>query len=197
LLYIQNESSTIIVLVHEIYGINQHIQNFSLLLTKEGYDVICPNLLNKEMPFKYTQEVEAYNYFMKEIGFTHGSDELRRIIHDLKKSYHKVYVVGFSIGATIAWLCSEVEGLNGVIGYYGSRIRDFLSINPICPTMLFFPNREESFNVDELILSLYQKNVHIQKFKGQHGFSDPYSLNYDIESCSKAFNTVKKFLQDY
>ncbi|KAF6598238.1 dienelactone hydrolase family protein, partial [Paenibacillus sp. EKM208P] len=48
---IDKKSDTLIVVLHEIYGINQHIQNFCSLLSDQGYDVICPNLLGKETPY--------------------------------------------------------------------------------------------------------------------------------------------------
>lgn len=54
---------------------------------------------------------------------------------------------------------------------------------------------EKSFNVDELISTL--ENIEIHKFKGKHGFSDPYSLQYNEESAQKAFSEMVNFLMKH
>ncbi|MEH7110202.1 dienelactone hydrolase family protein, partial [Bacillus sp. JJ1764] len=36
----KNRSDTVIILIHEIYGINQHMQSYCELLSKQGFDVI-------------------------------------------------------------------------------------------------------------------------------------------------------------
>ncbi|TFI47968.1 dienelactone hydrolase family protein, partial [Diaphorobacter sp. DS2] len=53
-------SNSLIIVIHEIYGINQHIKGFCELLTKLNYEVICPNILEREKPFDYSQEEAAY-----------------------------------------------------------------------------------------------------------------------------------------
>lgn len=188
-----NRSDTVIIVVHEIYGINQHMMNICQLLSEKDFDVICPNLLKQETPFEYSQEEFAYRIFMENIGFTNASNKIKSVLFDIKDKYKKVYIVGFSVGATIAWLCSEEDCLNGIVGYYGSRIRNYVGIDPLCPTMLFFPQREQSFNVDELISCIEEKNIEIHKFNGQHGFSDPFSPKYNVKSTQEAFNRMIDF----
>lgn len=194
---IYNNSETAIIVVHEIYGINQHMKNICQSLSEKDFDVICPNLLKQEAPFDYSQEEIAYRNFMENIGFANASNEMKRLLLKIKGKYKKTYLVGYSIGATIAWLCSEEEGISGIVGYYGSRIRNYLEINPLCPTMLFFPEKEQSFNVDELIFDLEEKNILVHKFKGQHGFCDQYSPKYNEISTQATFNIMIDFFQNH
>ncbi|MGE7758476.1 dienelactone hydrolase family protein [Peribacillus sp. NPDC097895] len=189
----QKRSHTVIIVIHEIYGINQHIQGFCELLSKQNFDVICPNLLAQETPFDYSQEEAAYHYFMKNIGFSGALQKIKDIISDVKDEYQKIFIIGFSVGATVAWLCSEEGSVNGIVGYYGSRIRNYVELEPQCPTLLFFPEEEQSFNVDELISTLKIKHIDIHKFNGKHGFSDPYTLKYNVESAQRAFSTMMNF----
>ncbi|MDN4080390.1 dienelactone hydrolase family protein [Paenibacillus polymyxa] len=192
---IDKKSDTLIVLLHEIYGINQHIQNFCSLLSDENYDVICPNLIGKETPFDYSQEEAAYAHFMKNIGFERASYHIESLLLSIQARYKKVFIVGFSIGATIAWLCSKEKYVDGIVGYYGSRIRNYLEITPHCPTLLFFPQEEISFNVDELISALDNHNIRVHKFSGQHGFSDPYSPRYHVHSAQQSFIEMVEFFR--
>lgn len=165
------------------------------MLSEKDVDVMCPNLYEKDTAFDYSQESKAYRHFMDNVGFMSASEKMKKVLSDLRGRYEKIFVVGFSIGATIAWLCSEEKGVNGFVGFYGSRIRDYLQILPVCPTLLFFPEQEPSFNVSELMARLKEKNIEIYTFEGQHGFSDPYFINYHEKSAQQAFNRLIEFIK--
>ncbi|MGE7904714.1 dienelactone hydrolase family protein [Peribacillus sp. NPDC094092] len=193
MLHIEKNSDTVIIVIHEIYGLNQHIHGFCESISKQGYDVICPDLLEREAPFDYSQEEAAYRHFMENVGFTGAIQKIKEILSDIKDVYQKIFILGFSAGATVAWLCSEEECVDGIVGYYGSRIRNYAELAPQCPALLFFPLEEPSFNVDELLSALEIKNVEFHKFRGKHGFSDPYNSNYHAESAEKAVSKMMKF----
>ncbi|MDM5360500.1 dienelactone hydrolase family protein [Peribacillus sp. ACCC06369] len=193
MLHIQKDSDTVIIVIHEIYGLNEHMQGFCESLSNQGFDVICPNLLDRETPFDYSQEDAAYRHFMENVGLTGALHKIKDILSDVKDEYQKIFILGFSAGATVAWLCSEDECVDGMVGYYGSRIRNYVELTPQCPTLLFFPQEESAFNVDELISALEIKNIEVQKFNGKHGFSDPYSSKYHVESAQNAFSKMMKF----
>lgn len=189
------KSDSVVILVHEIYGINQHIKSYCESLSKKNYDVICPDLLDKKIPYDYSQEEMAYRNFIEKVGFTKATKIIKDLVVVLKDDYKKIFIVGFSVGATVAWLCSELEYLNGIVGYYGSRIRNYVDIKPKCPTMLFFPEEEPSFSINELITTLNKSNINVYKCTGKHGFNDPYSSKYNPESSQKSFNKTIDFLK--
>jgi dienelactone hydrolase len=194
LIQIHNDSSTLVLVLHEIYGSNEHMHNFCELLSDQSLDVICPNLIERDTPYDYSQEEAAYRNFMENVGFAYATQRIKDILSDIKYKYEKIYIIGFSVGATVAWLCSEEDCVSGVVGYYGSRIRNYLELTPQCQTILFFPQKEQSFIVDDLISTLDKKNIEIHKFNGKHGFSDPYSPNYNERSAQKAFSKMVNFI---
>lgn len=183
-----------VIVIHEIYGVNQHMKNFCQSLREFEFDVFCPNLTVREIAFDYSQEGVAYQNFMENLGIPTALAQIKRLISDIKDNYQHVFVVGFSVGATVSWLCSEVNEVHGIVSYYGSRIRDYTGITHKCPALLFFPKKEQSFNVDELITILDKGNAKIHKFNGQHGFSDPFSPKYCAQSANNAFNKMVTFL---
>jgi len=193
---IRNNSDTVIIVIHEIYGINKHIINVCEKLSKHKYDIIAPNLLNDKIAFNYDQEEVAYNNFMNNIGFENAMENIKRILHSVRSHYKKIYVLGYSIGATLAWLCSQTELCDLVVGFYGSRIRDNLAIIPQCPTLLFFANEERSFNVNDLIVNLSNlDNIKVIKLNGNHGFADPFSKNYNKKSSIRANKEIVLFVK--
>lgn len=193
----QNNSKTAIVVLHEIYGVNQHMRDVCGRLSNIGYDVMCPNLLDRDEPYNYEQEDMAYMNFVN-IGFNRVAENARSILRQLRNKYQTLYVIGYSVGATTAWLCGTEKGLvDAFVAYYGSRIRDYLDKQPQCPSLLLFPSEEMSFNVEELICKLSEKgNVDVRKYDGIHGFADPQNKNYSKLSSEQAFDDTINFLSN-
>jgi dienelactone hydrolase len=192
-----NKSETAIVVLHEIYGINQHIEDICLELSKDHMDVFAPNMLQSETVFNYNQEDLAYNNFSNCVGFKRAFNQVNSFLHNIRNQYNKIFVLGFSVGATIAWLCSKEPDLcNAVIGFYGSRIRDYLEVTPKCPVLLFFPTQEKSFNVSHLVELINAKdNVYVKQLYGQHGFANPSSPNYNKQSSYQAYKDMIIFMK--
>ncbi|MCM3770368.1 MULTISPECIES: dienelactone hydrolase family protein [Priestia] len=189
-----------ILLIHEIYGVNDHMKFMKQKLSKLEADIICPNLLSKDIPYSYEEEAIAYQNFVQNIGMDEGSRQINNMLIQLKQEYKRVGIMGFSVGATISWLCSENNLCDFVIGCYGSRIRDYINRHPVCPTLLIFPTEEQTFDVDCLINSLKQKReplLEIKKFHGFHGFINPFSQTFNKESADQALQTISDFLEKH
>lgn len=196
-MHIKNNSSTLIIVLHEIYGINTHIQSVCNDFAATGaLDVLCPNLLSTERVYTYSQTAEAYQSFTQQVGFVPAAQQVDSLCRMLRDQYDKLFIVGFSVGATVAWLCSQNGIYDGVIGYYGSRIRDFTATTPSCPVLLFFPSREDAFSVDVLIDNLSgRRDIQIEKVSALHGFADPWSENYCRESSQSSMQRTLEFVR--
>lgn len=190
-------ATTAIIIIHEIYGINDHIRYICNKLSKQNVDIICPNLLDTEGYFDYNQEHLAYTYFKEHIGFEQAIKQIQQLVFLNRYHYEKLFIIGFSVGATVAWMCSELKQIDGVVGYYGSRIRDYLHIKPKCPVMLFFPEEESSFPVKNLLAKLKEEKITTYELSGKHGFSDPFSSKYNSDSADKAYSETLNFLMKY
>ena len=190
---IRQHKSKVVVVLHEIYGINDHIKIYAKRFSEFGFDVVCPNLLKNKYVFSYEEERQAYENFMY-LGFEEATRKVTSLIKQLLFEYKEVYIVGFSVGATIAWLCSEIEGIRHIIGYYGSRLRDYLDIEPKCPVTLFYGSSEKSFDVQTLIESLNNKHIESYVYEGEHGFADASSNKYNALANDKALQKIQQIM---
>ncbi|AHV98807.1 dienelactone hydrolase family protein [Paenibacillus sabinae] len=192
---IDSSRRSLVIILHEIYGINDHINFFSDVMIKEGFDVLTPNLLHRES-FPYDQEDIAYHYYMNEIGFNKSLHEVKQLLKVNREKYDQIYIIGFSIGATIAWMSSEFE-VSGIIGYYGSRIRNHVEkIEPRCPTLLFFSSNEKSFNVLDLETKLKtKKKTVVEIIEAEHGFMNPFYKNYKSKEYRDCIEISIDFLK--
>jgi dienelactone hydrolase len=183
--------SAAIIILHEIYGLNPFIKALSRDLRKQGFEVICPNLLKRDC-FSYAEAQEAYAYFTTEVGFD-AYQSIVKLIEQLKKTYMQVFVMGFSVGATIAWRCSETHDCDGIIGFYGSRIRDYLELVPVCPVLLLFAD-QEAFDVAAVIREVRKKPmVSTQLLLARHGYMDHNSTAYDQNQAQKSWAWISEF----
>lgn len=196
-LALQAGCESAIIILHEIYGINPHIQEVCESYHALGYDVYCPNLISANKPFSYLHQQEAYEHFHNHGGFA-ISNQITELLAQIRPQYKAVFLIGFSIGATIAWICSASGLCSGIVGYYGSRIRDYLTTTPQCASLLFFARHEASFS-PEKVTSELNRIPHTQAIilEGHHGFCDTHTPNFCKASAKKAENLTQEFLKQY
>ena len=187
-------SKQAIVVLHEIYGVNHFVKKQCQKFTEAGYHVFCPNMIDR-FSFSYEESIEAYDFFMKNVGFE-VYKEISGFVNQLIDKYDNVFIIGFSVGATIAWRCCENSLCSGIVACYGSRIRDYTNINPICPTLLLFA-KEDSFDVHAMICQLQDKqHLSILEFGAEHGFLDPYSKHYNDKQSKRAEECITCFINE-
>ena len=75
------KKNTAIIVIHEIYGVNDHMQMICETLVTHNIHVFCPNLLRRE-PFGYDEEDLAYQYFIEKIGFTSAAEKISQLIKE-------------------------------------------------------------------------------------------------------------------
>ncbi|MEK4762369.1 dienelactone hydrolase family protein [Viridibacillus sp. FSL E2-0187] len=184
----------LVILLHEIYGVNDHMEYYKSVFNDAEFDVIVPNLLDRK-PFHYSKEAEAYTYFMLEVGFEKAQLIVEQIINEQKQFYEDIYLVGFSIGATLAWLCSE-KSVSAIFAFYGSRIRQYLHINPKVPTVVYFAKNEESFNPQIILEQLQQKDqVYTHLVNKSHGYMNPFDKKYDKLAADETTNEIVRWIK--
>lgn len=192
---ISNGHKKALILLHEIYGLNNDISCKARDFSKLECDVFCPDLLSNKLVFDYDDEAKAYSNFIDNVGFDQAYNVVMNLYKELVMTYDEIYIVGYSVGATVAWMMSEVIDSGKIVCFYGSRIRDYIYILPKCQVAVFFA-LNESFNVRELISILEQKkNINIiDVFDAKHGFANSYNSNYERSLADEAWATMLEFL---
>ncbi|WP_083244588.1 MULTISPECIES: dienelactone hydrolase family protein [Lysinibacillus] len=184
-----------IFILHEIYGINQFIKEQAQSYLDEYTSVCCVSLYPEGKSFSYKQEQQAYDYFLHTVGFDAPLEMLSKKLLEACEKYDEVVLIGYSVGATLAWRLSTLP-LHRVICVYGSRIRQFLDVQPSCPTLIILPSYESSFDVNAIKQELGHKfNVQTEQYQGHHGFMDTYNSNFCPASYLQAHAKILNFLR--
>jgi dienelactone hydrolase len=184
-----------IFILHEIYGVNEFIKKQAEAYSNANTTVECISLYLENKIFPYEQEQNAYEYFINKVGFDAPLENLTEKLLEARTHYDEVLLIGFSVGATLAWRLSTLP-LQGIVCVYGSRIRQYLDVTPSCPTLVILPSHEKSFNVHELKERLDTLSfVQTRQYLGQHGFMDFHNSNYCYESYLQAQAEISQFFE--
>ncbi len=137
------EPKAMLVVVQEIFGVNQHVQSVADDWANEGFLCIAPQMFDRIE--------KGVDLFYDEAGMSKAMSFLPRI--DMDKSMldisaavdwlrneteANVGVIGFCYGGTVAWLSAARLKIEAAVGYYGGNIANFVSEAPQCPVMLHF-----------------------------------------------------------
>jgi dienelactone hydrolase len=178
-----------------VYGVNGFIKEQCQRYEKAGFDVFYPDMLGRH-PFSYDEAKAAYDFFAQNVGFQ-VYQRINNLVIQLNEEYDNVFLLGFSVGATIAWRCCENSLCSGIVACYGSRIRDYTNLRPSCPTLLLFA-KDDSFNVSETIHRLKDTpNLTMAELEAEHGFIDFYSEHYNHQASDIANKTIADFFNSY
>lgn len=107
-----------VVLVHEIWGLVEHITDVADRLAKEGYLVIAPDVLSRAgVPPKAGQELFAFASSTDAEYRAKGQPRLRELFSAARDPEHSAWVQQALTSAT-DWLEAQLDGQSlGVVGF--------------------------------------------------------------------------------
>src|SRR4051794_24950604 len=135
-----------IVVIQEIFGVNQHIRKVCDDFAKEGYVAVAPALFDrtqKDFQSGYTPpEIEKARTFVAKPDWDAMLRDTDAALKDIK-SVGPLGIVGFCMGGTIAFLAAtRLSGLSAAVGYYGGRIVAFAGEKPKGPGQAHFRGKD-------------------------------------------------------
>jgi carboxymethylenebutenolidase len=124
-----------IVVLQEIFGVNEFLRNVCDWYTARGFVAICPDLFWRQEPgIQLTDQTEAE--WQKAFQLYQGLDEAKAVedsaaaVEFLRKHPScsgRVGAVGFCLGGNLAWLLSVRFKPDCAVGYYGVGIEKSLA----------------------------------------------------------------------
>jgi carboxymethylenebutenolidase len=171
-----DDAAAAIVVIQEIFGVNEHIRSVVDRYAAFGYHAVAPALFDRVKP-----GVEL-NYDGD--GMTQGREMAGEIkwepaMHDLAATLAHVAgtgpvgVVGYCFGGSLAWLSANELPVAAAVGYYGGQIHSLIDRGPAVPTMLHFGELDGGIPLEQVAeISKAHPDVEVHIYEGaQHGFS--------------------------
>jgi carboxymethylenebutenolidase len=122
------------VVIQEIFGVNQHIRAVTDKLAQEGYAAVAPALFDrqtKDFECGYTpDEIANARKFIANPDWDAMVRDTQAAIDELK-GVGPVGIMGFCMGGSIAFLAAcRASGLSASVAYYGGAIAKFADEKP-------------------------------------------------------------------
>ena len=188
-----------LVVVQEIFGVNPHVRSVADRFAAKGYIAIAPALFDPVERYVELGYDDAGMQRGIELRAQVGTDRAVAIVGAaaklLQDEGHRVGVVGYCWGGTLAFLANTRFG-QPAVAYYGGRVVDFLG-EPLRAPMLFHFGADDAGIPPEAIAKIHlahpQAPVHVYPGAG-HAFNrDIDSTHYHADSAALALRRTLDF----
>lgn len=188
-----------LVVIQEIFGVNNHIRNVTDMFAGHGYAAIAPALFDRAeagVELGYDQDGLAQGReFAGKVGIDGPLADIAAAAEAVAQ-HGKVGTVGYCWGGSLAFLSATRLGLPSV-GYYGGRIKDFADEKPTAPLMLHFGEEDHAIPMDDVeAIKAKHPDVPIHIYPAGHGFSCDERGSFDKESHEAALERTLAFLAE-
>jgi carboxymethylenebutenolidase len=189
-----------LVLIQEIFGVNQHMRDVADLYAAEGYVVLCPDLFWRiekgiELGQGDADQQKAFALFQK-FDVAKGVDDVTatvKALRGLKQCVGKIGALGFCLGGKLAYLAAAKSGVDCAVSYYGVGIEQSLALagKIACPMVMHFAEKDQYVPVAavEQIRQVFggRPEIEIYVYPGvDHGFNRKTGAHYDKPAAGMA-----------
>jgi carboxymethylenebutenolidase len=192
-----------IVIIQEIFGVNSHIRGVCDGYAADGYVALAPALFDRVEPniqLGYEQEdIVRGREIRGKIGWDTMIMDTRAAVQALQKDKHKLGVVGYCMGGSMAWLsATRIDGLSAAVGYYGGAVADFATERPRCPVLLHFGETDASIPKEHWDkIKAAQPKVPMHLYPAGHGFNCEQRASFHEPSARLARQRTIEFLRQH
>ena len=189
-----------IVVVQEIFGVNDHIRKVADGYAADGYVAIAPALFDRirpgiEIGYSMAEIQEGFGY--KTASKT--EDALKDIEAAVKavSSAGKVGIVGYCWGGFLSWMsAARVAGLSASAPYYGGGVPDAAGEQPKCPVMLHFGEKDSYIPMEGVVkLKAAHPKQTVHVYDADHGFNCDQRGSWDEPSATLARQRTLEFFR--
>jgi carboxymethylenebutenolidase len=198
-----------IVLIQEIFGVNQHIRNVADQYAADGYVVLAPDMFWREAPrvelgyddagWKRAVELMQANDFAK--AQTDIAATVRALRAMPATSGEKIAALGFCYGGRLSYHTAANGLVDAAVAYYGGGIQNALerASQVKVPMLLHFGGNDSHIPVDAVkaVAEAFDDNeqVTVHVYAGaEHGFNCNHRGSYNQRSAAQAHGNTLLFL---
>ena len=191
-----------LVVVQEIFGVNDHIRSVCDGFAADGYVSIAPALFDryeKSFDIGYSPEEIARGRELKAKATTDTALADIAAARDAVAPVGRVGIVGYCWGGFIAWMsAARLTGFACAVPYYGGGMPDVANEQPKCPVMGHFGERDAAIPVAGVrALAAAHPEAQIFFYDAEHGFNCDQRKSYHAPSAKLARERTLGFFRQH
>ncbi len=197
-----------LVLLQEIFGVNEYMRRVADDYAKEGFLVVAPALFDRiERGVELTYEGDDMK---RAVGYRQKLDPKTALLDvaaafgEAKRAEKGVGVIGFCYGGYMSWLtATRGEELavrpDCCVGYYPGGVGSVATEEPSCPVLLHFGANDTHIGPDQIeAVRSTHREVEIFVYEGsEHGFSCDARAAFNPEAAALAKQRTLVFLKTH
>lgn len=199
-----------VVVIQEIFGINDVMRGICDNLAKEGYVAVCPDLFWRQEPgIQLTDKTEAdwkrafelFNGFNVDLGV----EDLKATLaaaRTLDGTNGKAGTIGYCLGGKLAFLMATRSDADANVSYYGVGLDEMLGEagNISKPTLLHIAEKDKFVPPDaqkKILATLLNKpGITLHVYQGMdHAFARVGGDHYDAPMAETANDRTRRHLK--
>ncbi len=192
-----------IVVIQEIFGVNEHIRDVCDRYAAKGFTALAPAMFDRverNVELDYVQDdIQTGLGYKNQIDWGPVMADVQAAIDHLAAA-GPVGLVGYCWGGTIAWLAAcRAANLVCSVGYYGGQIIQFIGEKPKCPTMLHFGEKDSGIPLTDVV-QIAGQHAAVEVFTypdGEHGFNCDRRGSYNKDEAELAESRTTPFFEKH
>jgi carboxymethylenebutenolidase len=205
----QQELMPAVIIIHEWWGLNEHIKNQADILAKEGYVVLAVDLYRGEVATDFNRAMELASSVRN--NSASAIDNLQSAVNYIKSlemvDGNRIASLGWCFGGDWSLqlaLNSSENPLAATVLYYGRPVTDVASLSSISwPILGIFGDQDQAIPVDSvkqfasaLNASGITNEIYLYEGVG-HAFANPSGDTYAPKETADAWQKTMAFLRQY
>lgn len=195
------EAEAAVVILQEIFGVNAHIRSVADRYSKHGYAVVAPALFDRverDVEIAYTPEgVERARSLAGRLTEAGVLADIAAAVEHARTLTRggKVAVVGYCLGGSYAWLSATRLAVDAAVGYYGSKVVQFIAEEPRAPVILHFGDKDRGIPLSDVeAIQAARPTLPVYVYDAGHGFNREGGANYSEAAATLALTRTLDFL---
>jgi len=192
-----------IVVLQEIFGVNQHIREVADGFAADGYVALAPALYDrssrKDFQAGYTPEdVEVGRKLREEFAWDDTVKDVSAAVDVLQAEGLKVGSVGYCWGGTVSYLAGTRLPVSGAVVYYGGQIIPYVNEKANCPLLMHFGEHDKGIplsDVDQIRAAHPEAEIHV--YDADHGFNCDHRGQYNAAAATLARQRTMAFFGEH
>jgi carboxymethylenebutenolidase len=192
-----------VVVIHEAFGLNDHIKDVTRRLADAGYATLAVDLFTGR-----NRAVCMARYMAGALGGSvnrYGVEDLKSALTLLATMTNvdplRLGAVGFCLGGgfAIAWACTDTR-LKAIAPFYGANPRPLDVTRRLCPVVGSYPEKDftaRSGRALDRALTGFQIQHDIKVYPGtRHSFFNDTRPSFDREAANDSWSRLVNFFEE-
>ena len=189
-----------IVIIQEIFGVNDHIREVVDGYAAAGFAVIAPQIFDRverdvELGYEGDDMTQGVALAFQESDRAKTLVDLQAAVEEIGK-WGKVAVIGYCYGGLLTWLSAcQLYGVACAVTFYGGGVAAEKDRTARCPVMMHFGELDRMIPMTDVEnIKLAQPAADVYTYAADHGFNCNHRASHNAEAAALAKDRTLAFM---